>query len=95
MTSVATDSGIACSRTSRWMPRSEEDKIRITVEDNGFIAADIGMLNAISSGAVADKGYGIRNVQQRIRLHYGEGYGITYAAREGGGVAATIRIPRR
>lgn len=73
----------------------EEDCVRLTVEDNGFIAADIGTLNAIANGEISDKGYGIRNVQQRIRLHYGEGYGITYAARDGGGVAATIRIPRR
>lgn len=74
---------------------AEEDGVRLTVEDNGFIPADIGLLNDIANGAVADRGYGIRNVQQRIRLHFGDAYGIVYAAREGGGVAATIRVPRR
>ncbi len=81
--------------TIRIHVNEEDGSIRLTVEDNGFIASDIGMLNEIANDEAADKGYGVRNVQRRIRLHYGEAYGLTYTTREGGGVAATICIPRR
>ncbi|PRX62400.1 histidine kinase/DNA gyrase B/HSP90-like ATPase [Cohnella sp. SGD-V74] len=35
-------------------------------------------------------GYGIRNVDQRIKLHYGQEFGVTIASRPG--VGATVRI---
>ncbi|WP_080834844.1 sensor histidine kinase [Cohnella massiliensis] len=69
------------------------DEIRMTVEDNGFKEADVGMLQAIVEGELTDKGYGIRNVQQRIRLHFGERYGLRYEKREGGGLQVTVVIP--
>ncbi|MDD3338165.1 MAG: sensor histidine kinase [Lachnospiraceae bacterium] len=38
-------------------------------------------------------GVGIYNVQQRLQLHYGEEYGISYESRELEGTTATIIIP--
>ena len=38
-------------------------------------------------------GVGIYNVQMRLKLYYGEGYGISYESRLGEGTRAYIRIP--
>ncbi|MFD0870765.1 MULTISPECIES: cache domain-containing sensor histidine kinase [Paenibacillus] len=40
-------------------------------------------------------GYGIRNVDQRIKLHYGPEYGVTIDSRLGIGTSVTIRIPAK
>ncbi|WP_310226766.1 histidine kinase [Paenibacillus qinlingensis] len=68
-------------------------KIMISVEDNGYRSADIAMLNAILQGKESNKGFGIINVQKRIQLHFGEGFGLQYASREDQGVRAWIEIP--
>jgi len=39
-------------------------------------------------------GVGVRNVQERIRLFFGEGYGLSFESSLGAGTTATIRIPR-
>ncbi|KRE75048.1 hypothetical protein ASL11_03940 [Paenibacillus sp. Soil750] len=70
-----------------------EGKLIISVEDNGYRPADIGMLNAILQGKESSKGFGIINVQKRIQLHFGEGFGLQYALREDQGVRAWIEIP--
>src|SRR5690606_16705623 len=69
--------------------------IRMVVEDNGFLPVDIERLEQIVKGKATDKGYGIRNVHQRIQLHYSETYGLTYEKREEGGLRAVITIPMR
>ncbi|MBW7453297.1 sensor histidine kinase [Paenibacillus sepulcri] len=69
------------------------EEIHMTVEDNGFIGGDIQMFERIVRGESEDKGFGIRNVQQRIQLHFGESYGLRYASREGGGITVIINIP--
>lgn len=40
-------------------------------------------------------GYGIRNVDNRIKLLYGDSYGVTVYSRLGIGTTVTIRIPGR
>lgn len=69
------------------------DEVVMTVEDNGFLPVDMDRLEQIVNGELADKGYGVRNVHQRIRLHYGKDFGLSYERRDGGGVRALIRIP--
>ena len=38
-------------------------------------------------------GYGVRNVNKRIELLYGAGYGLHYLRNSFGGVTVEIRIP--
>ena len=38
-------------------------------------------------------GYGVKNVDDRIKLTYGEEYGVSIFSRLGIGTAVTIRIP--
>ena len=38
-------------------------------------------------------GVGVYNVQKRLKLYYGENYGIIYESEKGVGTTATITIP--
>ncbi|WP_042164446.1 sensor histidine kinase [Paenibacillus gorillae] len=73
--------------------RCVDKEIQMTVEDNGFLPVDMERLNHIVNGDTNDKGYGIRNVHQRIQLHYGDQYRLRYERREGGGIVAIINLP--
>ena len=41
------------------------------------------------------KGFGLRAVQERIELYYGEGYGITMESEKGKGTTVFIRLPEK
>ncbi|MFM9328411.1 sensor histidine kinase [Paenibacillus mesotrionivorans] len=73
--------------------RRQGEQLHILVEDNGFIPVDLAKLRQIVDGTLRDKGYGIRNVHQRIQLHYGEAYGLEYRLRPEGGLIASIVVP--
>ena len=59
----------------------------ITVMDNGrgFDTDKISLFNGI----------GLANTQKRIRLHYGEQYGIKADSIEGVSTSITVRVPLR
>ena len=65
------------------------------------IDAGCGMLEDASAietqvpGSTRFKNIGIANIRGRIRLYYGEGYGLRYLPREGGGTIAEINLPLR
>lgn len=75
--------------------RRSDGEMLLIVEDNGFIPVDMERLDSILNGETTDKGYGIRNVHQRIQLHYGPQYGLRFEARAEGGLRAVIRLPIR
>ncbi len=75
----------------------------IRVSDDG-VGMDSGRLEALRraldepidySGVPGDgrSGVGVRNVQERIRLYFGDEYGLSYESAPGTGTTATIRIP--
>lgn len=70
-----------------------EDNIKISIEDNGFKAVDLDRLNDIINGVRSNEGFGIQNVNKRIKLHYGEGYGLSFELRPEGGTRAVLTIP--
>ncbi|MEK3721553.1 cache domain-containing sensor histidine kinase [Paenibacillus sp. FSL H8-0034] len=72
--------------------------LQIKVEDNGFKPIQLDLISRILSeedqpDPLKEKGYGIRNVNKRIQLHYGNEYGLTYFLRPGGGTIAVITLP--
>ncbi|MBD2843926.1 sensor histidine kinase [Paenibacillus sp. IB182496] len=73
----------------------QDGELRLIVEDNGFLPVDLERLARIVSGEEEGRGYGIRNVHQRVQLHFGDGYGLHYEPREGGGLRAVLRLPLR
>lgn len=76
---------------------AEGEDVCISVEDDG-IGMDETVLRTIFDEKETLKkqsGVGVPNVQKRLKLYYGEEYGITYESRPGKGTKAVIRIPRR
>ncbi|WP_018750135.1 sensor histidine kinase [Paenibacillus sanguinis] len=67
-------------------------QIELKVIDNG-----IGMKPEVAArlieGPTHSGGYGVKNVHERIRLRYGEPYGIRIASIFGGGTTVQIKIP--
>lgn len=76
----------------------QEDFVIMKVTDNGLgIPPDrLELLqDGLASGiSVNSDGYGIFNVNERIRLYFGKQYGLTLESEWGKGTAATITIPR-
>lgn len=68
----------------------------ITVEDNG-VGMDEEMLRHILDGSIRSRGssYGIKNVNARIRIMFGEEYGLFYESKKGEGTKITLRFPAR
>ncbi len=74
--------------------RFEEDTIVISVQDNG-----VGMTKEkadellTSEGTDKIHGYGIGNIDRRIKLYYGQQYGLTFQCNPNQGTLVEIRIP--
>jgi two-component system sensor histidine kinase YesM len=84
----------------RAKPRNQ-DEVLLQVEDNGigFTAEKLAQLQAElddDSGELkSESGYGIGNVNQRIKLYYGRQYGVSIKSEYQAGTCATIIIPAR
>ena len=46
----------------------------------------------IADLSVLEKGYGVRNVRERIALYYGEGYGVRFDSEPGVGTKVTVTV---
>lgn len=68
-----------------------EDTVIFYVEDNGCGMTE-EQINRIMNGQPDT--VGISNVNQRIRILYGEGYGVEYHSQVGEGTSVMIRIPK-
>ncbi|GIP17906.1 hypothetical protein J40TS1_35480 [Paenibacillus montaniterrae] len=71
------------------------ERVTIKVEDNGYKQTNIAAIEQLLYEEEANPklGYGIRNIHQRIQLHFGNMYGLRYRHREGGGTVAIIVLP--
>ena len=72
--------------------KEEGDLIVLTVEDNGVGMSDEQAARILTEES---KGYGVRNVNERIKLYYGEQYSLQIESKIGEGTKACIRIPKR
>jgi two-component system, sensor histidine kinase YesM len=71
--------------------------VKLCVEDNGY-GIEEDKLNSINAGLMEGKsqqkeGYGIYNVNERIKLYYGEEFGLMFESKFGEWTRATIIIP--
>ena len=66
--------------------RRKDDKLYFTIIDNGVGIADLSIL---------ETGYGVKNVKERIKLYYGDGYGVSFASELNVGTTVNIVIPAR
>ncbi|WP_438447639.1 histidine kinase [Gorillibacterium sp. sgz5001074] len=71
------------------------DHVEVRVEDNGYKKVDYEALRLLLDSPQGEPsiGYGIRNIHERIRLHFGMPYGLRYRTGELGGTEASIVIP--
>lgn len=65
--------------------------LEIEVTDNGAGMDQEAARRILSSGAEG-KGYGLANVQERIRLYYGGECGLSIQSRQGHGTKVTLRV---
>lgn len=71
--------------------RKDDSNIYLTVEDNG-VGIEPELLSSILE--FKTKGYGVRNVNQRVQLYYGEEYCLRIESEVGKGTRCTINIPQ-
>lgn len=75
----------------------EEGEIHINIEDNGtgIDGYQLGEIRkALREGTVSEgKHIGINNVNQRIRIFYGENYGVSIESQPGKGTRIRLRFP--
>jgi len=73
------------------------DVLQLQVIDNGqgIPQAKLALLQAdLAKGrSVSREGYGIFNVNERIRLHFGPEYGLELESEWGKGTVSTVRLP--
>ena len=69
---------------------SEGETMYLSVEDNG-----VGMEEEVAKTIITQKskGYGVRNVNERIKLIYGQEYGLDIKSKVGEGTTITVKLP--
>ena len=75
--------------------KKDGDIVKIILADTGtgMTQGQIDEMNQHLSEYDESFGYGVRNVNKRIELLYGAGYGLHYLRNLSGGVTVEIRIP--
>ncbi|QIK57838.1 sensor histidine kinase [Erysipelothrix sp. HDW6A] len=67
----------------------DDKTLYITIADNG-IGSDVDVLREASK---ENQGIGIINVNNRLKLHFGESYGLRWESKKGKGTVVFIEIP--
>lgn len=76
-----------------YVSAQEEEYLELRIEDNG-----VGMTPEMQAAALSrdladgSGGYGVKNVNERLRMYFDESCGLRYESRPGEGTAVTIRI---
>lgn len=75
--------------------RAEEAKVIISVEDNGvgMTEEQARAIMAFPSGEDASRSIGLFSVQERLKLYFGESFGIAIHSRPGIGTIVEITVP--
>lgn len=71
--------------------RETHGQLLFTIRDDG-VGMDEAAVAQLLRGS-SSMGYGLSNIQQRIRLYYGRRFGMTVASRPGEGTAVCVRMP--
>jgi len=73
----------------------EADHLIFTVEDDGAGMDEEKLAQLLDENFEGHRGVGILNTNQRIKLYFGDAYGIQFESRVGHGTKATIILPIR
>lgn len=77
-------------RIRAWL---EGGDLVFAIADDGLGMTEKQLEEMFSSNPSRSHGYGVKNINSRIRLCYGEDYGLTYSSRIGLGTTVEMRIP--
>ncbi len=70
-----------------------EEKVVYEVRDDG-IGVDVSEINLLLTGVGdSNRGFGIKNVNDRLKLYYGDEYGIEFFCEKGGGTRVVVTQP--
>jgi len=80
--------------TIRITGREENGDLILQIEDDG-VGTDASEVRQMLQGRRSGerRGYGIRNIHERLQLHYGHGYGLVFDSERGKGTTVTLRMP--
>ncbi len=70
------------------------DEVVFTIEDDG-VGMPPEVVSRLLTAPAGKSGIGVKNVHERIRLTYGEPYGVQVRSVQDEGTCVTIRIPRK
>lgn len=70
----------------------EKGMVIISVEDDGLGASEEIVLKQLNEGETS-KAFALKNISDRLRLHFGEEYGILFHSVLGAGTKVTLRLP--
>jgi two-component system sensor histidine kinase YesM len=74
--------------------RIKQGKLFITVRDDGAGMAEEKAKKILAEGtSLMSRGYGVRNINQRIKLCFGQEYGLYYHSSPGKGTLVIIKLP--
>jgi two-component system sensor histidine kinase YesM len=76
----------------RLVPRDATALMVFTVEDNG-VGMEAQRVSQVLSGVAASETYGLKNVNEVIRLTFGAEYGLAIESTPGSGTKVTVRMP--
>jgi len=71
----------------------DDNLIRFTIEDDGIGMTDSQIKAILNNDIKGDHGYGIANINNRIKLYYGNQYGLSYRSIPGTGTTVELLIP--
>ena len=71
----------------------EDGELTLVVQDDGVGMTQEQIDHIFDPRADDSRGIGVRNVHNRIKLVFGEQYGLSYQSAQGAGTRAAIRIP--
>ena len=75
----------------------KDEKIFLRVQDNGIGMDEAELLllrKKLNGEDVSERGFGLGNVNERIRLNYGPEYGLSFESTKTEGTVATVCIPK-
>ena len=74
--------------------RRQGEAVSIQVEDNGVGMTQERIREVMTTPRDTDRPHlGVRNVHERIRLHFGEAWGLHIESAPGQGTQITLRVP--
>ena len=91
--------GILCKETKSGNIRIRgtlvENELHLYVEDDGVGMSEEKLKSLLASTTENSQsgGFGVRNIDQRIKLYYGTGYGLYYTSAKNKGTTVKITVP--